>query len=137
LRAAALAYPSRPGAARCRTRSHRDKGNDAGFTINLPTSHDKSSYLGTVRSSRRSGRRPAAGLGVRSCTDHPDRHSIGRPAQRPDRRTYGGYLRVTACQRQLHSVAGFQGRRRGTPSLSGAAPTVCAAWSRTGHRTRR
>src|ERR1700749_4116671 len=28
--------PSRPGAARCRTRTHRDKGNDADFTINLP-----------------------------------------------------------------------------------------------------
>src|ERR1700750_1113504 len=48
LKAAALAYPSRPGAARYRTRTHRDKGNDADFTINLPTLHDKSSYLGTV-----------------------------------------------------------------------------------------
>ena len=56
LKAAALAYPSRPGAARCRTRIHRDKGNDADLNINLPTLHDKSSYPGTVRSSRRSGR---------------------------------------------------------------------------------
>jgi len=65
LTGAALAYPSRPGAARCRTRTHRDKGNDADYTINLPTLHDKPSYPGTVRSPCRYGRRPAAGLCVR------------------------------------------------------------------------
>jgi hypothetical protein len=79
LKAAAPACASRPGVARCRTRTHRDKGNDADFNINLPTLHDKSSYPGTVRSSRRSGRRPAAGPCVRLRTDHPVRHGVGRP----------------------------------------------------------
>jgi hypothetical protein len=73
LKAAALAYASRPGAAQGRTRTHRDKGNDADFNM-----HDKSSCLGTVRSSCRSGRRSA----VRLRTDHSVRHGVGRPPQR-------------------------------------------------------
>src|SRR5262245_58478600 len=51
-------------------RTHRDKGNDADITINLPAMHDKSSCLGTVRSSRRSGHRSAVGLCVWLRTDH-------------------------------------------------------------------
>ena len=47
--------------------THRDKGNDADFNINinLPAMHDKPGCLGTVRSSSRSGRRSAVGLCVR------------------------------------------------------------------------
>jgi hypothetical protein len=60
-------------------RTHRDKGNDADFNINLPALHDKSSCLGTVRSSRRSGRRSAVGLCAWLRTDHTVRHRVGRP----------------------------------------------------------
>ena len=44
LKAAALAYASRPEPLTV-ARTHRDKGNDADFNINLPAMHDKSSCL--------------------------------------------------------------------------------------------
>jgi len=111
LKAAAPAHSSRPGAARCRTRTHRDKGNDADFTINLPTLHDKPGYPGTVRSSRRSVRRPAVGLCVRLRTDHPDRHGVGRPPQRPDCRPYRRISRDSRVQPQSLSVIATLARR--------------------------
>ena len=81
LKPAAMAYPPRPGAAHRRTRTHRDEGNDAGFTINLPAMHDKSSCLGTVRSSCRSDADRPSGYAygcaqiTRFGTAPADRHS--------------------------------------------------------------
>jgi hypothetical protein len=85
--------------------TRRDKGNDAGFNINVPTVHDKSSGLGAVRSSRRSGRRPAAGYAygcaqiTRSGTASGDRHSHLIADHN------GGSVRVAHVEGRSHSVA--------------------------------
>ena len=52
LKAVAVAYPSRPGKTARRTWTPLGfEADDADFNINLPTMDDKSSCLGTIRSS--------------------------------------------------------------------------------------
>jgi len=48
---AAMTYPARPGnTAHRHLRARRDRANEADVNINLPTMHDKSSCLGSIRS---------------------------------------------------------------------------------------